>query len=119
MILTLEREGEFETKGMVETQTKCGPLGLQKYSYAVKIEATDESLSPEGFIIENGRVHNYFITRYASGKGFAAVSCEEMARRAAMEIGKQLVKERISVTAVICTIKGSNNARLTAHWRTL
>jgi hypothetical protein len=60
---------------------------------------------------------NTYILRYASGRPFKAISCEQMAARAAMEIGSQLVKEKISVKAVICTIIGSNSARLTATWR--
>jgi hypothetical protein len=28
-------------------------------------EATDDSLSREGFVIENGRVHNYFLSRFS------------------------------------------------------
>lgn len=118
MLLTLEREGEFDAVNMVETQTKCGPLGLKHYRYAVKIEATDESLSPEGFVIENGRVHQYFINNYANPRRrWPAISCEKMAIKAAHTIGQQLQKEGISVTAVRCTIFGSNNARLTAVWR--
>lgn len=117
MNLCLEREGEFRPKGMVETSTRCGQIGSPVYKYYVKIDATDKSLTTEGFIIENSRVHNYFITRYCSGRRFTARSCELMAAKAAMDIGRTLVKEGISVTRVLCTIFGSNNARLTAEWK--
>ena len=117
MNLCLEREGEFDPVNMRENMQRCGQLGLMRYKYAVRIEATDESLSKEGFVIENGRVHNYFLTRYCSGRPFVAVSCERMAMKAAMEIGRTLVKEGISVTCVQVTITGSNNARLTAVWK--
>jgi hypothetical protein len=117
MNLCLEREGTFEPKNMREHDNRCGHVGLMLYNYAVRIDATDEKLSPEGFVIENGRVHNYFITRYCSGKPHVAVSCERMAVRAAMEIGRTLVKEGISVHTVTCTIEGSNKARLTAIWK--
>jgi hypothetical protein len=117
MNLCLEREGEFDPVNMREQSNRCGQLGLMKYKYAVKIEATDESLSSEGFVIENSRVHNYFHTRYCSGRPWKAMSCENMAIKAAMEIGRTLVKENISVHTVQVTITGSNNARLTAVWK--
>jgi len=118
MNLTLEREGEFEPVNMVENSSRCGQLGLMHYRYFVRVEATDERLSPEGFVIENGRVHDYFLTRYCDPKkSFKAMSCERMAVKAAMEIGRTLVEEEISVTSVQVTIFGSNNARLTAVWK--
>jgi MoaA/NifB/PqqE/SkfB family radical SAM enzyme len=40
-----------------------------------------------------------------------------MAIKAAMVIGRTLVKEGISVFQVTATITGSNNARLTAIWK--
>ena len=117
MNLSLEREGEFVPVNMVENNTRCGPIGHMHYKYAVRIEATDDSLSEEGFVIENSRIHNYFLTRYCDyGRSFTAISCEKMAIKASMEIGRTLVKEKISVTKVIVTIFGSNNARLTATW---
>jgi|SRR5277367_4527081 len=117
MILSLERDGEFDPVNMREQSNRCGHIGLMKYRYAVRIEATNESLSPEGFVIENGRIHNYFLTRYCSGRPWKAISCENMASKAAMEIGRTLVKEGISVIMVSCTIMGSNAARLSAVWR--
>jgi hypothetical protein len=118
MNLSLEREGEFVPVNMVENNTRCGQLGHMLYRYIVRVEATDERLSPEGFVIENGRLHNYFLTRYCDvKKKFNAVSCERMAVKAAHEIGKTLLKEKISVTSVQVTIFGSNNARLTAIWK--
>ena len=119
MELCLEREGEFNPVNMRENMRRCGQLGLMHYKYAVKIEATDANLSPEGFVIENGRVHNYFHTRYCSGRPWTAMSCENMASKAAMDIGRTLVKEGISVHTVQVTITGSNNARLTAVWKRL
>lgn len=117
MNLCLEREGEFRPQGMIETSDRCGQMGVMLFKYHVKIDATDEALSPEGFIIENSRVHNYFITRYCTGRRFVASSCERMAAKAAMDIGKTLIKEKISVTSVQVTITGSNSARLTAVWK--
>src|SRR5271167_1369088 len=108
MNICLEREGEFDPVNMREHSNRCGQVGLMKYKYVVKVEATDEKLSSEGFVIENSRLHNYFLTRYCSGKPFIAVSCERMAIKAAMEIGRTLVKENISVTTVQVTITGSN-----------
>lgn len=118
MELCLEREGEFDAIGMVENGQKCGALGNRHYRYYVRIDATDTNLSPEGFIVENGRIHQYFINNYATpGRLWRAISCERMAALAAMRIGQRLLSEKISVTKVTVTIFGSNAARLTAMWR--
>jgi hypothetical protein len=116
MNLSLEREGEFEPVGMRENNHRCGPIGSMRYRYHVKIDATDESLSPEGFIIENGRVQEYFVSNYCSGKEWDALSCELMAARAAVDLGLILVAEDISVLRVTVTVFGSNNAKLMATW---
>lgn len=116
MKMSLEREGEFEPVAMRENNHRCGPMGQMHYRYAVKIFATDGSLSPEGFIIENGRVHEYFVQNYCSGKEWDALSCEKMAAKAATDLGNIMFNEGITVVAVKVTIFGSNNARLIAEW---
>ena len=117
MKLVLSREGEFTPVNMKENPTdRCGQLGMKSYKYAVQVEATDEKLSPEGFVIENSRLHNYFLTRYCSGRPWNAISCERMALKGAMEIGTQLIKEGISVISVTCTVVGSNSAQIQATW---
>lgn len=117
MKLTLKREGEFVPVNMKENQTdRCGQVGMPSYKYIVHVEATDDSLSKEGFVIENSRLHNYFLTRYCSGRPWNAISCERMAIKGAMEIGRTLIKENISVTAVKVTVVGSNSAQIEAVW---
>jgi hypothetical protein len=117
MKLTLTRQGEFAPVNMRENPTdRCGIVGMTTYKYTVHVEATDDSLSKEGFVIENSRLHNYFLTRYCSGRPWNAISCERMAIKGAMEIGRTLIKENISVTAVKVTMVGSNNAQIEAVW---
>jgi hypothetical protein len=104
MKLVLMREGEFNPLNMVENNNRCGQLGLMHYKYVVQVE--------------NSRIHNYFLTRYCNPrKSFDAMSCENMATKAAMDIGRTLVKEHISVTGVTVTIVGSNAARIQATWQ--
>jgi hypothetical protein len=117
MKLVLSRQGEFTPVNMKENPTdRCGILGLKTYKYTVEVEATDDKLSQEGFVIENSRLHNYFLTRYCSGRPWNAISCERMAIKGAMEIGRQLIKEDISVTSVKVTMVGSNQAQIEATW---
>ena len=96
---------------------KCDLAHIAVYHYKVEITATNESLSPEGFIIENSRVHSYFIEAYA--KPVPVMSCEKVAMKAAEDLGEMLKAENISVVSVKATITGSNGALLSAEWKNL
>jgi hypothetical protein len=116
MKLVLFREGEFVPVNMRENLHRCANLGVFKFRYAIEIEATDDRLSKEGFVVEQSRLHNYWLTRYCSGKPWNAMSCENMAIKAAMEIGRTLYKEGISVIAVKVTMFGAEGAKIDARW---
>jgi len=116
MKLILYREGEFTPVNMRENLHRCAQLGVTKFRYAIEVEATDEKLSKEGFVVEQSRLHNYWTTRYCNGKPWNAISCENMAIKAAMEIGRTLYKEGISVVAVNVTMHGAEGAKINARW---
>ena len=116
MILRLYREGKFKPVNMRENPQRCAQYGVFEFRYAIEVCATDERLSKEGFVVEQSRLHNYWITRYCSGKPWNAISCENMAIKAAMEIGRTLFKEGISVVSVKVTMHGAEGAKIDAEW---
>jgi hypothetical protein len=116
MKLKLYREGQFEPVNMRENMERCGQLGVKIIRYAIEVHATDKNLSKEGFVVEQSRLHNYWLSRYCTGKPWEAFSCENMAIKAAMEIGRRLIQEGISVESVMVTIFGADNAKIDATW---
>jgi hypothetical protein len=119
MKLVMSRNGAFDPVNMVgkvETD-RCGQPHMKTLNYSVEIEATDEHMSPEGFVIENGRIHDYFLKKFCSGRPWEAISCERMAINSAMDIGRLLIRENISVISVTTTMVGSNDARIKATWQ--
>lgn len=118
MCIKLERAGTFEAKASYgPAAVKCDLADQHTYRYFVRITGSDRRLSPEGFLVENSRVHDYFITHYASGNPWPVRSCELMARKAARDIGKMLAEEGISIEKVECALGGSNGAMLWAIWK--
>jgi len=119
MKLVMSRNGAFNPVNMVGNilTDRCGQPHMKTLNYSVEIEATDESMSPEGFVIENGRIHDYFLKKFCSGRPWEAISCERMAINSAMDIGRLLIRESISVISVTCTMVGSNEARIKATWQ--
>lgn len=116
MNLRLYREGVFNPVNMRENLNRCAQLGVKQFRYAIEVIATDDSLSKEGFVVEQSRLHNYWLTRYCSGKPWHAISCENMAIKAAMEIGRTLYREGISVVGVKVTMHGAEGAKIDAEW---
>jgi len=115
MNVSLSKTGKFEANfDEALPELKCGAPGQWTFDYSVKVDADDSHLSPEGFVIENGRIQTYFDNAYA--KRQPVRSCELIACHAARAIGKRLVAEKISVKAVSVTISGTPGANLTAQW---
>lgn len=119
--LFLNRSGRFEAKGLnipPERPYKCGNLDTLEYEYSVSIECDAKRLSPEGFVIENTRVHSYMVDTFGTeGRHWDAISCENMALKAANELCEALVTEGIGIISVIVTFTGSNGAKITAECR--
>lgn len=115
MEITLERRGTFRAITMIPNATKCAAMRTKNYAYYVKIDATNERLSKEGFVMNNECVDSYFQRRYGEkAKPWHAVSCERMALTAAQEIMNLLVSDGVSAKRVCCTLTGSNGATITA-----
>lgn len=116
--LRMEKEGTFKPQLTPNPNRfgKCDMPNRDVYRYSVAVIATDQSLSPEGFIIDNVRIQTFFDTAY---NGNYEMSCERMASFAARGIAQLLLSENISVVCVETKIGGSNGAWLTAKWETI
>jgi hypothetical protein len=111
MEISLERAGRFHAVGMKPNGHKCASMRTRTYPYFLKIDATDERLTKEGFVINNESIQSYFDKRWGVEAGvWDAVSCEVLAITSAKEICAMLLKQGVSVQRVLCRIRGSNNA---------
>lgn len=103
----------FTQRGM----TPVSPRGMEFVHYEIAIEATDRSLSPEGYIFNNERIGAYFDSRFGeNAEPWDAVFCENMALTAANELAQIMLNEGIDVQCVECQILGSNGAKIRAIW---
>lgn len=118
MILRLERSGRFNAaKTMIPNRHKCGSMGSKVYSYTVRIEATDSTLTAEGFVLNNEIVGDYFHRKYGpQAPKWEAISCELMALTAAKELADIICSQGVDCRTVHVTIEGSNGATITASW---
>lgn len=114
MTLNIECSGWFQATMRGDPSFKCDLALINQYHYLVIIEATDERLSPEGFIIEASRVQSYFDQTYAVGETGPVMSCELIARKTARDLCALLKRENVSVTKVNASIKGAHGAHITA-----
>jgi len=116
MEISLERAGRFRATTMRPNDHKCASMKTRVYPWEVRIEGTDAHLTPEGFLINNEFIGEYFEERWGrKAKPWDAVSCEMLAIISAKEICAQLIKQGVSVQKVLCRIKGSNNAWVSAE----
>jgi hypothetical protein len=118
MELFLEREGRFNaSRSMIPNNHKCGSMGSKIYSYAVRVEATDAKLTPEGFVLNNELIAEYFAKKFgAKAKKWDAVSCERMASTAARELFREVCNGGADCQCVEVSLTGSNGAKITAKW---
>lgn len=114
MNLKLSRVGTFTSQFLGSSDLKCGPPSIETFQYEVVIKATDEKLSPQGFLIEHSRIQTFFDKHYPDGT--RVKSCELIAMHAAKTIGSFLQNENISVRSVSVTISGSPMAKINAEW---
>ncbi len=117
MLVKLTRSGRFHARTMRRNEHKCAAMRTKTYPYEIAIEATDRSLSPEGYIFNNERIGAYFDSRFGeNAEPWDAVSCENMALTAANELARIMLDEGIDVRRVECQILGSNGAKIRAIW---
>jgi hypothetical protein len=115
MLVSLERNGKFHAANMVATSCKCAAMRTKNYSYFVRINATDERLTREGFVMNNEEIQTYFDSKFGKlAPTWKGISCERMALTAAKELCARLLSEQIDLHSVIVRIKGSNGAWIEA-----
>lgn len=115
MKLTLEKSGSFNTHFIPgHDDQKCGMPLVDSFNYDVSIEGSDDHLTPEGFLIENGRIQEYFEQAYR--KRQPVRSCEQIACDAAKQLASLVEAEGSKVSNVSVTIHGTPGAKITAVW---
>lgn len=117
-LLSLERNGTFDASAsMIPNAHKCASMETTTYQYQVKIESAGDKLSPEGFLLNNELVQDYFDSRYGpKAHKWEAVSCELIALTSAREIADLCRKNGVTPHSVECCIVGSNGAEIRAIW---
>lgn len=117
-LLSLERNGTFDaSSSMIPNAHKCAAMETTTYQYQVKIESTGDQLSPEGFLLNNELVQNYFDSRFGpKATKWEAVSCELIALTSARELAELCRKNGVVPQSVECCIVGSNGAEIRAKW---
>jgi hypothetical protein len=117
MKLTIRRSGTFAVTWSGSNASQCGALGTQVLTYAVVIVGHEQHLTPEGFIIDNNDIHQYFVRTYQNVGDFE--SCERIAARACRDFRQMFGKGALAdvkVSRIEVTISGSPTAGLTAEW---
>lgn len=116
-ILILERAGKFRASSMIPNARKCGSMRSIVYSYSVRVEASSRTLTPEGFVLNNEMIHEYFVGKFGvRAPKWNAVSCEMMALTAASNLAALIQYQGVDCRKVEVSITGSNGARITARW---
>lgn len=118
--LRINREGDFKTRlGMFDGQ--CGRQGTTDYRFFVSIEATNKKLNPEGFVMENQWVADYFEDTYTKDEELIVPSCEEIAQRAIDHFlgvfANHPHQQGIELTRVLVRIHGSKFSFIEAEWK--
>jgi hypothetical protein len=115
--LEITRGGKFFAKHMINTSKKCGAMSNRSYEYFVRICATDHKLTPEGFIINNEYIQEFFNRRFGKlARPYHAKSCEHLAIQAARELAYLVKLGGVVCQMVEVTIRGSNGARIMYRW---
>lgn len=119
MRLSINREGEFIAQDDSATDNQCGMTGARRYRYFVTIEANNDNLTREGYVMENLWVAEYFKNRYEV-EGNKCASCESMAQ-AAVQYFLWLFQAKdelkgVKPTRVYVRIHGSDVSFIEAEW---
>lgn len=115
MQVSIERNGQFHAVNMVPNPCKCAAMRTRNYKYFVRVNATDEKLTREGFVLNNEKIQEYFDSKFGKlAPKWNAISCERMALTAARELCTMLLATAITLHEVIVRIKGSNGAWIEA-----
>lgn len=121
--LRINREGEFSVDTSQRSPQQCGKVGQQLYKYFCTIEATNKSLTPEGYVMENLWTDQYFQDTYGSTAGdmIPVPSCEQMAMEAVQYFRNLFKKhpdlQKVDVQRIYVRIHGSPVSFIEAEWK--
>lgn len=121
MLLRVNREGSFEVTAEQCTDNNCGSLERKNFRYEVMIEATNENLTPEGFVMENQWIDDWFRDTYEVKK-LPCESCEIMAQKAVnhfldMFNDASLPTSAVKVTKIVVRVHGASISFIEAEWK--
>lgn len=118
MLVSIERAGKVRASSMISNAHKCAAMRTRKYQYHCLIVANDTKLTPEGYVLNNEQVQEFFERKFGRlAPRWDAMSCELMALTSARELFDRLLANGIDVVSVQVTITGSNGAKITALCR--
>lgn len=83
--LRINRLGEFTVAEKARTEVQCGRPGATFYKYMITIEATNNVLTDDGFVMNDAWCDRYFQDTYNPVDGTSkdtCPSCEDMAQAA-------------------------------------
>lgn len=119
ILLRINRNGEFIAQVGSDTPSQCGKPGARNYKYFVSIEASNKHLTPEGFVMENAWVDEYFQNTYAI-IGRKCESCENMAEAAIVYFLNMFDRyaqlKNVDLRRILVRIHGSDFSFIEAEW---
>jgi hypothetical protein len=120
ILLRINREGSFSVSESAQTAHQCGKIAQSQYRYFCSIEATNERLTPEGFVMENMWVDEYFQATY-NLETKEVPSCEKMAQDAIAHIlhlfARQPDLREVDLRRILIRIHGSPVSFIEGEWR--
>lgn len=122
MLVRINREGRFTIPYSArKAEGQCGATGATQYKYFVTVEASNQGLTDEGYVMENQYVDDYFQEEYTHNPNPDAVSCEDMSQRAIehflarFEADDEL--KNVALTRILVRIHGSEISFIEAEWK--
>lgn len=120
MTLSVNRTGSFTVKSCQFTEEQCGNEKERKYSFEVRVEASNESLSPDGFVVDNQVLYEYFRERY-EGRRDPVRSCETVAQEAVEYFLKWFSsgepwRAAVKLKRIAVMVRGHESSFITAEW---
>lgn len=116
-MLSLERKGSFSAATMIDNPHKCGAMLNRDYNYRVRMTAKSTRLTPEGYLLNNEHVQEYFDSTFGEkAQPWEAISCERLAIACCEGLAELVRKYGIDLLMIEVAIEGSNGAIITASW---
>lgn len=117
--VSINRQGEFTLTNALIGKPQCGTQGVRHYKYHVKICATNKAFTPDGFVIDNAEVDNYFKDKYQD-KTMAVDSCEVMVCDAISHFRKLFAEDehlkQVELVSVYVRIHGADISFIEGEW---